>query len=131
MEISPRNLDLVDRDGYLEARALGSYSLDRMKSQLEQAVAACLKRNAEGLLFDITEIEGYRPTTAERYQIGSHIAQLIRSGLGRFACLAKVEQIDRENFTSQVATNRGRPAPVFNNREEAVAWILEQPPASR
>jgi len=46
------------------------------------------------------------------------------------ACLATREQIDRENFTSRVASNRGQPAPVFNDRKEALAWILEQPPPS-
>ncbi len=119
----------MKREGYLEVRALGAYSLDRMKSQLDGAVEGCRKRKVDRLLFNIVDVQGYAPSTTERYQIGSHIAELIRT-FARFACLATREQIDRDNFTSRVASNRGQPAPVFNDRKEALAWILEQPPPS-
>ncbi len=124
MASPPEDLEFLNRDGYLEVRALGTYTLPAMKSQLERAVAECRTRNAGGLLFDITAIQGYQPTTGERHQIGSHIAELIRA-MPRFACLANADQIDRENFTARVATNRGtQAAPVFNNRAQALAWIL-------
>ena len=129
METSSEDLEFLDREGYIEVRARGAYSLARMKSQLDDAVAGCRKRHAERLLFNITEVQGYNPSTTERFQIGSHIAELIRK-FARFACLATREQIDRENFTSRVASNRGQPAPVFNDREEALAWILEKTPPS-
>jgi hypothetical protein len=119
------DLEFLDRDGYLDVRALGDYTLAQMKSQLERAVEEARTRKAGGLLFDITAIQGYRPTTAERFQIGSHIADLIRE-FPRFACLANVDQIDRQNFTARVATNRGQPAPVFNDRKDAVAWVLSK-----
>ena len=127
METAPGGLEFLTRDGYLEVRAFGAYSLDRMKGQLDGAVAECKERKVDRLLFDITGISDYRPTTAERFQIGTHIAQLIRS-FDRFACLAKRDQIDRENFTSRVASNRGQPAPVFNDRKEALDWILRATP---
>ena len=122
MASPPDDLQFLNREGYLEVRARGPYSLVRMKDQLERASAECTARKTDRLLFDITHVEGYRPSTAERYQIGSHIAGLIRS-LARFACLATTDQIDPENFTARVATNRGRPAPVFNDREKAIAWV--------
>lgn len=122
MQVSSGDLEFLDRDGYLEVHALGSYSLDRMRSQLEGAVARCKEKKVDRLLFDITRIEGYRPSTTERYQIGRHIAELIRT-FDRFACLANQDQIDRENFTSRVASNRGQSAPVFNDRNEALDWI--------
>ncbi|MBI3856044.1 MAG: hypothetical protein HY293_10180 [Planctomycetes bacterium] len=127
MESPTEDLEFLDREGYLEVRALGAYSLARMKSQMERAAAACVERKAGRLLFDITAVREYTPSTAERFQIGSHLAQLIGT-LARFACLANRDQIDRENFTSRVASNRGRPAPVFNDRQQALAWILEPPP---
>jgi len=123
MKPPPDDLEFLDRDGYLEGRVRGPYTLPRMKSQLERAAAECRARKTDRLLFDITAVEGYRPTTAERFQIGSHLAGLIRE-LTRFACLATTDQIDPENFTARVATNRGRPAPVFNDRKKAVAWLL-------
>ena len=129
METSSEDLEFLDRDGYVEVCARGPYSLERMKSQLDGAVAGCRKRNADRLLFNILEVQGYNPSTKERFQIGAHIADLIRT-FSRFACLATREQIDRENFTSRVASNRGQPAPVFNDRTEALAWILEQAPRS-
>jgi hypothetical protein len=121
------DLEFLDRGAYLEVRALGAYSLAGMIRQLDGAVEGCRTRKADRLLFNILDIRGYRPSTAERFQIGVHIADLIRS-FSRFACLATRDQIDRENFTSRVASNRGQPAPVFNDRREALAWILEQPP---
>jgi hypothetical protein len=122
MEPAPDDLEVHNRDGYLEVRARGPYSLARMKGMLDRAAAECLARKTGRLLFDITAVEGYRPSTAERFQIGSHIAQLLKT-LMRFACLAKTEQIDPENFTARVATNRGSPAPVFNTRKKAVDWV--------
>ena len=129
MEASPEGLEFLDRDGFIEVRALGPYSLGRMIRQLDEAVAGCRSRNADRLLFNILDVQGYRPSTAERYQIGSHIAEIIRS-FARFACLATRDQIDRENFTARVASNRGLPAPVFNDRKEAIDWILEKAPPS-
>jgi len=123
MEGGPDDLEVLNQKGYLEVRARGPYSLASMKRQLEQAAEECLARKTGRLLFDITAVEGYRPTTAERFQIGSHIAGLLRT-LKRFACLATADQIDPENFTSRVATNRGRPAPVFNERKKAIDWVL-------
>jgi hypothetical protein len=120
-------LEFLDRDGYLEVRARGAYTLDRMIRQLDAAVEGCRKRKLDRLLFDIVDVQGYRPSTAERFQIGAHIAGLIRS-FSRFACLATRDQIDPENFTSRVASNRGQPAPVFNDRGQALAWILGQAP---
>jgi len=125
MDSAPDDLEFLDRDGYLEVRMRGPYSLEGMKSRLERAAAECLARKTGRLLFDITAVKGYRPTTAERFQIGSHIATLIK-GLIRFACLATTDQIDPENFTARVATNRGRPAPVFNQRKKAIAWVLQK-----
>lgn len=123
MSAAAEDLEFLDRDGYLEVCVRGPYTLPQMKSQLDRAAAECLARKAGRLLFDIRAVEGYRPTTAERFQIGSHIATLIKT-LVRFACLATTDQIDRENFTARVATNRGQPAPVFDDREKALAWVL-------
>ena len=127
MPAAPDDLEYLDRGGYLEVRARGAYTLAGMKSMLERAAAECAARKSGRLLFDITAVEGYRPSTAERFQIGSHIAQLLKT-LTRFACLAKTEQIDPENFTARVATNRGSPAPVFNNRRKAIAWVRSSSP---
>jgi len=127
MEPASANLEFHDRKGYLEVRAHGPYAVGTMKDQLERAAAGCLERKSCRLLFDITAVEAYRPTTAERFQIGSHIAVLIK-GLKRFACLAATDQIDPDNFTARVATNRGRPAPVFNDRKKAIAWVLGNDP---
>jgi len=123
MEPASDNLEFHDRDGYLEVRARGRYTVAAMKVQLERAAAECLRRKTGRLLLDITAVEAYRPTTAERFQIGAHIAVLIKT-LKRFGCLATTDQIDPENFTARVATNRGRPAPVFNDRKKAIAWVL-------
>jgi hypothetical protein len=126
MTPAPDDLEILDRDGYLEVRARGPFTLVRMKAMLEQAAAEAVARNTGRLLFDITAVQDYRPSTAERFQLGSHIARLLKT-LTRFACLAKAEQIDPDNFTARVATNRGSPAPVFNTRKKAVDWVLGQP----
>lgn len=122
MEMESPELEIVDREGFLEVRALGTYALDRLKGQLDRAVEACEARRRDRLLFDITALAGYSPPTVERFEIGSHVASLIRR-LERFACLALADQIDRQNFTSKVASNRGMPAPVFSDRNEALDWL--------
>ena len=83
METAPGGLEFLTRDGYLEARAVGAYSLDLMRSQLERAVAECKERNVDRLLFDITDLADYRPTTAERFQIGT--SRLAAAAYGRGA----------------------------------------------
>jgi hypothetical protein len=66
MEPASEDLEFHDRDGYLEVRALGPYGVEAMKRQLDRAASECLERKTDRLLFDITAVENYRPTTAER-----------------------------------------------------------------
>jgi hypothetical protein len=117
-------IELIEREGYLEARYLGTYSLVRYKRQMEVSVQACADRKLKLLLVDVTSMPSYKPTTMERFQIGEHGAN-ISGHLARVACLALPEQIDPQDFTPTVARNRGLSIRAFTNRDQAIAWLLE------
>ncbi|HEX7899886.1 MAG TPA: hypothetical protein VF950_19105 [Planctomycetota bacterium] len=128
------DLELVDRDGYVEARYLGTYALPRYLDQMARSVRACEERGRTLLLVDITDLQGYRPSTLERHQIGVTGAALSR-GLSKVAALTTPEQVERntdakvkpadsEPFATTVARNRGLEIRAFVVRAAAVEWLL-------
>ncbi len=120
---SGESVEVQERDGYLEARYLGRYSLDSYVRQMETSILACTKRNLDLLLVDITSLQGYTPTIYERHQIGVAGASLSR-GLARVAVVASREQSGGDQFSTTVARNRGLTTQLFENRDEALRWLL-------
>jgi hypothetical protein len=47
-------IEIEERDGFLEARFLGSFSMERFKRQTEAASRACQERKQAKLLVDLT-----------------------------------------------------------------------------
>ena len=131
MSQTPVEIDLIEREGYLEARYLGAYTLDRYKKQMEFSTRACAERDLSLLLVDISGLEAYRPTTMELHEIGVLGASLSRH-LDRVAVLAKMEQIGPDPFETTVARNRGLSIRAFQDRGAALQWLLgnspERPP---
>ena len=119
----PQDVELIAREGYLEARYLGAYSFERYVRQMDVSVAACGERGHTLLLVDITNLEGYAPTLVERYRIGEHGAS-ISGKLSRVAAFGTPVQIP-ESFASLVASNRGLMIRAFTDRAAAVAFLME------
>ena len=121
---SAKDVEIVPHEGFLEARFLGAFSVDRFKAQVEFAVGACTERGILLLLLDYTRLSPV-PGTLERYEISTHGAEAAR-GLSKLAGLATKEQIG-EKFGAMVARNRGLNVDVFTDRQEAVRWLLATP----
>jgi hypothetical protein len=84
---SPENsIEILPQEGFLEARFLGAFSVDRFNEQVEKAVRACVEHHVRLLLVDYRRLSEI-PTTLERYQIASHGAEAAKV-LSRVAALA-------------------------------------------
>jgi hypothetical protein len=119
----PPDLELHERDGCLEARYLGTYSLERYKSQMERSTRACTEQGIARLLVDITDLVGYAPTTMERHEIGTAGAALSRH-LEKVAVVATIEQLGPDTFATTVARNRGLSIQAFPDRDSALRWLI-------
>lgn len=118
-------VQIIERDGYLEARYLGTYSIGLYLRQMERSVQACKDRNLTLLLVDITDLAGYRPTTFEAHRIGTEGASLSRS-LEKVAALVTAAQLPPDPFASLVAQNRGLKIQAFTDRAQALEWLLPE-----
>ena len=118
-------VEVIYWDEHTEACYLGRYTLESYLQRMDTSVAACLERGLKLLLVDITDLEGYTPSTVDRYKMGEHGAR-ISAKLSRVAVVGQAEQI-KEGFASLVATNRGLRIQAFTDREEALDWLLGRP----
>ena len=115
---------MLQHEGYVEARYLGTYSFEGYKSRMEVSVRSCLERKHTLLLVDITDLIDYHPSVAELHKIGVYGAELSRD-LRKVAVIAERKQVGEEPFASMVARNRGLRIRVFLDRAQAVAWLLD------
>ena len=116
------DLEIVDRDGLVEARYLGTYSLPGYLLQMARSVRACEERRRKLLLVDITALQGFHPTTGERHEIGVAGASM-SGGLSKVAALTTPEQAESEPFATPVARDRGLEIRAFVVRAAAVEWL--------
>jgi hypothetical protein len=121
---APGAIELVERNGYLDSRCLGPYSVAHFKKQLEASVQACTERKLNKLLLDITGISGYEPGELDRFEIGQFGAK-IAAALSKVAALAGPEQLGRKMFEVRVARNRGLLIKGFVDRQDAVDWLTK------
>lgn len=120
---------------FLEVRATGEFSLDEAKRTFLEMMEAVALHKTKRLLFDGRTITG-NPQTLERFYYAEFAAATVaqsktrgESGATRFAYVLKEPVLDREKFGETVAVNRGMVLKVFDNPEEALAW-LETPSAN-
>jgi hypothetical protein len=115
--------ELIEREGYLEARLKGQYSLNRLKKGASAAIAACQTLGFTGLLLDVSAIIGFEHAgTTDRFEMGTHGAQLA-GGKIAIAVFGAEAQADPERFGVRVAQNRGARVDIFTEREQAIAWL--------
>ena len=121
---APGDVEMIQHDGFVEARYLGEYSFEGYKKRMEVSVRDCLDRKQKLLLVDVTLLKAYHPSLAERHKIGVYGAELSRD-LKKVAVVALTEQIGPEPFATMVASNRGLRIRAFLDRAQAVAWLLD------
>jgi hypothetical protein len=90
---------------------------------MRRSTQACTERDIVRLLVDITELQGYAPTTMERHDIGVTGASLSRN-LEKVAVILCPKQNNSDMFSTTVARNRGLSVQAFVDREEALRWLL-------
>ena len=116
-------LEIIEGQGYLEARVSGPFSLDRFKDQMLKVVVATKEKRLKCLLLDVRGLVG-TPSTLDRHALG-------RSGAEnkvdfRVAALVTPEQA-QDNFASTVARNRGVNVRTFTDPRKARDWLLGTP----
>jgi hypothetical protein len=116
-------IELHVHDRYVLARYLGTYALDLYIRQMELSTRACADARMPLLLVDITDLEGFLPTTLERHKIGKAGASLSRL-LQKVAVVGTGAQIGPDSFATLVAQNRGLSVRTFLGREDALGWLL-------
>jgi hypothetical protein len=115
-----QDVEIEAHADHLEARFLGSFSVDRFKRQVEVAVRACRPRKLSLLLVDVTRLQATL-TTIDRYEISSHGAR--EATELKVALFSPPELIDPKKFGVMVARNRGMTVDIFTDREKALAWL--------
>jgi len=118
----PEGLELEDQNGFLEARFLGAFSVDRFNRQADAASRACRDRKVTKLLVDLSRLKATL-TTLERYELASHAVR-VSVGL-RVALLVVPTFLDPHKFGILVAQNRGLRVDAFTERPKAVDWLLD------
>jgi hypothetical protein len=116
-----QDVEIEAHADHLEARFLGSFTVDRFKRQVEAAVRACRARSLGRLLIDVTLLQA-KLTTIDRYEISSHGASEAYDL--KVALFSLPELIDPKKFGVMVARNRGMNVDIFTDRESALTWLL-------
>ena len=120
MDGTTEGLELEERDGYLEARFLGAFAVDRFNRQAEAASKACRVKKLKKLLVDLLRLDA-NLSTLERYELASHAVR-VSAGL-RVALLVIPTFLDPNKFGLMVAQNRGLVVDAFTERQKAVDWL--------
>jgi hypothetical protein len=119
-EGTEKELEIQDRDTYLEVRFLEEFSIARFKRQAEAASATCRDRKKAKMLVDISAITA-QLTTMERFDLASHAVR-VSAGL-KVALLVNPTFLDPSKFGIVVAQNRGLTVDAFTDRQRAVDWL--------
>lgn len=116
----PLSMQFEIHDGFLEIRIVGVWRLDDVREAV-QAVRDKAEDTGHGcLLVDMHEVAG-RPSDLHRFEAAQATADAAR-GRFRVALIPPRELSDR--FFEDAARNRGAALKAFQDRSEAVAWLL-------
>jgi hypothetical protein len=113
-------LQVEPRNGYLEVRASGEYSLSGALEAFSHMAREADRLQRSRLLLDMTALAG-DPPDLDRYESGVHAANVLR-GIERLAVVGS-RAIRFTRFFEDTATNRGLAVRIFFERDEAVDWL--------
>jgi hypothetical protein len=117
------DVEFLDREGYLEARLKGAFTLERFKRQTTYMVQSGKDRGFKRLLVDVISMTGFESVdTLDRYAMGEHAAR-VAGILISVAMLGLPKQFDAEGFGVRVAQNRGMNVRIFTDSKSALAWL--------
>ncbi len=112
---------------YLLVTCQGSFMGKGLMDVHQQALDYAVTEGLRAILVDATGLHGYSPTTMDRFGLGEAIAGMQRSTRTAvwIAFVGKEPIVDPDRFGETVALNRGGLAKVFEDTDEAAAWIRE------
>ena len=111
-------------DGFIHARVTGENSISNVQAYLYDIVQVSRERDCYRFLIE-EQLQGPRLDVDQIFSIASEGAM---GGLGMFHAIAFVDPKMGEMayFAETVAMNRGMPVRVFQDVEEAKAWLAGQ-----
>ncbi len=110
----------IEEESYLEVILEGKYSFERFLESGQTAAEEARARNKRKLLIDLTQLKGSIPEL-DKAELGSHSKP--HFGDLKVAFLDTPEQNMR--FAENVSVNRGANIRSFQDRAEALEWLLQ------
>ena len=113
---------------YLLVTCRGPFMGKGLMDVHQQALDYAVTEGLRAILVDATGLHGRSPTTMDRFGFGEAIAELQRRSRTAIwiAFVGKEPIVDPDRFGETVAVNRGGLARVFEDTDEAAAWIRER-----
>ena len=111
--------------GYLHVEATGTFSLREAKKNFVEMMEAVARHKSGKVLFDARRVEG-SPQFLERFEYGKFAAETVATFEPRGVCFAYVLEKplrDPERLGETVARNRGMNITVFEQLDDALAWL--------
>jgi len=116
-----------EKANYLLISCRGSFNNKALLNVYEKAFDIAENQGFRSIIVDITdlELEGFSPTTRERYDHGVTFAQIQLKHDRRIfmGLVGKEPIIDQQKFGETIAINRGAHCKVFTNFIDAVGWL--------
>jgi hypothetical protein len=129
-------LEILPEPGLLKVIATGKFSLKEAERTFLEILEAILLHKSGKALVDGRTLAG-KPATIERFLYGKFAANSVAMYKARglspftaFAYVLKIPVLDPRRFGETVAVNRGMRVKVFDNVEDAFAW-LDLAPATK
>jgi hypothetical protein len=110
---------LHDEEGFLACEFIGEPDLDKLKAFANAIFAHIKDQGTRSILIDALRVET-SPDNRDRFLYGEYIAQFFKNY--RIALVIRKEFINRS--FENVAWNRGVDINIFDNREEAMRWLI-------
>jgi hypothetical protein len=124
----PVDFKMKKKGDYLLVTCQGAYDGTGLKDVHQKALDCAVKEDLRAILVDTTGLHGHAPTAMERFDFGAAIADMQRRNRSAIwiAFVGKEPLVDPGRFGETVAVNRGGFAKVFEDVDEAAAWINER-----
>jgi hypothetical protein len=118
-------VEAFQREGYLEIRIEGHVTQSKIEDLLRSLASLIQERKSTRVLADVLLVTG-TPSTLDLYTVGSGLARSLPPSV-RLSMLATRAMTDPQKLGPVIAQNRGLAADIFNDRDEAIRWLMEEP----
>ncbi|KYK21816.1 hypothetical protein AYK24_08710 [Thermoplasmatales archaeon SG8-52-4] len=109
---------------YLEIKYIGYNNIKEFFDSLETAFDICKKKNFTNIILDTIEVDFTNVQDMDRFYAGEKIAKV-----SCFPNNIKVAVVGPKKyytgFADNVATNRGAIIKIFQNKNDAIKWIMK------